>query len=64
MFKGNRTTKKKIQEIATNEQVKALGMLISQEKIKNIQKDTIINGLGKQLTDLKIQIIKLQGGTK
>lgn len=45
-------------------QIDSLGQIIIQEKLKNIQKDTIINSLGKQLVIVKMNIINIQGGIK
>jgi len=46
----------------TDEQVKSLGEQLAQEKVKNIQKDILINNLGTQLTQLKLDVIKMKGG--
>lgn len=48
----------------TSDQTQNLGQQLAQEKLLNIQKDSVINELGQQITDLKLQVIKLQGGTK
>jgi hypothetical protein len=48
---------------AMQNSVTTLGQQLAQEKLSNIQKDSIINGLGQQVTDLKLQVIKIQGGT-
>ncbi|WP_050608222.1 XkdW family protein [Clostridium niameyense] len=42
-------------------QVNALGKELSQAKVENIKKDSIINTLGKELAQVKIQ---LAGGNK
>ena len=42
--------------------IDALGKTVAQEKFKNMQKDTIISGLGEELSKVKLDIIKLQGG--
>lgn len=44
------------------EQVVTLGMQLSQQIIAGIQKDAIINGLGAQVAQLKLEIIALKGG--
>ena len=36
---------------------------IAQEKLAGIQKSNIIDGLGQQVANLKLQVIQLQGGT-
>lgn len=46
----------------TEEQVAALGFQLAQEKINNIQKDAVINGLGAQVAMLKIEMMQLKGG--
>lgn len=40
----------------------ALGIELAQEKIKNVQKDLLINSLGQQVALLKIDILQLKGG--
>lgn len=40
----------------------ALGIELAQEKIKNVQKDLLINSLGQQVSLLKIDILQLKGG--
>lgn len=44
------------------EQVSILGMQLSQQIIAGIQKDAIINGLGTQVAQLKLELIALKGG--
>ncbi|MEO4053360.1 hypothetical protein [Solibacillus sp. CAU 1738] len=46
----------------TEEQVAELGMQLTQEKLSNIQKDVIINGLGSQVAQMKIEIMAMKGG--
>ncbi|QDQ03387.1 D-alanyl-D-alanine carboxypeptidase [Lysinibacillus fusiformis] len=46
----------------TAEQVMSLGEQLAQEKVKNIQKDLLINNLGSQLTQLKLDVISMKGG--
>ncbi|MFA1737994.1 XkdW family protein [Lysinibacillus fusiformis] len=48
----------------TEEQVMSLGEQLAQEKMKNIQKDLLINNLGSQLTHLKLDVISLKGGAE
>ncbi|EDK33944.1 XkdW family protein [Clostridium kluyveri] len=43
--------------------LQSLGQQLAQEKLKNIQKDVVIDGLGQQVANLKLQVIQLQGGT-
>ena len=47
--------------VALKEQIASLGMQLAQEKLSNIQKDAIINGLGAQVAQLKLEIIQLKG---
>jgi hypothetical protein len=51
-------------EEISQQQLNSLGQQLAQEKLTNIQNTNIITGLGQQVADLKLQIIKLQGGTK
>ncbi|MFJ7891284.1 XkdW family protein [Lysinibacillus xylanilyticus] len=46
----------------TEEQVLSLGEELAQEKVKSIQKDLLINSLGSQLTQLKLDFISMKGG--
>lgn len=46
----------------TEEQVMSLGEQLAQEKMKNIQKDLLINNLGSQLTQVKLDVISMKGG--
>lgn len=43
-------------------QVAALGIQLTQEKLANMQKDAIINGLGAQVAQMKLEIMALKGG--
>jgi len=45
-----------------NEQLVALGEQLTQEKLKNIQKDSTISQLGEELASVKLQLIQIQGG--
>ena len=40
----------------------ALGQTLTEEKITNIQKDMLLQGLGQEVTALKIELITLKGG--
>ena len=40
----------------------SLGEQLAQEKVKNIQKDILINNLGTPLTQLKLDMISMNGG--
>lgn len=46
----------------TEEQVMSLGEQLAQEKMKNIQKDLLINNLGSQLTQVKLDVISIMKG--
>lgn len=60
---GTFSEPKKIGEGPTDkEKLEALGMQLAQEKLSNIEKDCIINGLGAELAQLKIEFMKLRGG--
>lgn len=48
--------------LTTEEQVAELGMQLIQEKLSNMQKDAIINGLGAQVAQMKIEIMAMKGG--
>lgn len=48
--------------VTTDEQVMSLGAQLAQEKIKNIQKDILINSLGATVTQLKFEVMSLKGG--
>lgn len=45
-------------------QLEQLGITLTQEKIKNAQKDTMILQLGKEIAQLKIDVLELKGGSK
>ena len=40
----------------------ALGQTLTEEKITNIQKDMLLQGLGQEVAALKIELITLKGG--
>lgn len=46
----------------TDEQVSALGMQLTQEKLASMQKDSMIKGLGAQVAQMKLEIMQLKGG--
>lgn len=46
---------------AKDQQLQNLGLSLTQEKIKNVQKEAMINNLGQELAGLKIEILKLKG---
>lgn len=45
-----------------NEQLVALGEELTQEKLKNIQKDVAISQLGQELASVKLDLINMKGG--
>lgn len=55
-----------IQEIKEEEEnnltLQSLGQQLTQEKIKNMHKDSIINNLGKELSKLKLEMLQNKGG--
>lgn len=51
------------QEQSLQEQISSLGQTVAQEKLKNMQKDSTIEQLGQELAKVKLDLIKLQGGT-
>ncbi|MEK4425382.1 XkdW family protein [Solibacillus sp. FSL K6-1523] len=48
--------------LTTEEQVDALGMQLAQEKFASMQKDVLVNGLGAQVAQMKLEIMALKGG--
>lgn len=42
----------------------AVGQEVTQEKIKSIQKDSIIQTLGQELALVKLELIQIKGGSK
>jgi len=46
----------------TSVQLQELGKKLSEEKIDNMKKDSIINNLGKELSKLKLEILQIRGG--
>jgi len=48
--------------LTTDEQVMSLGAQLAQEKIKNMQKDMLINSLGATVTQLKFEVMSMKGG--
>lgn len=52
----------KEEELKTKDvQLQMLGVALAEEKAKNIQKDIMIQSLGQQLTQLKVEVITLKG---
>jgi hypothetical protein len=51
------------QDEIVQENLNNLGQQLAQEKLAGIQKSNIIDGLGQQVANLKLQVIQLQGGT-
>ncbi|WP_346930294.1 XkdW family protein [Clostridium sp.] len=45
-----------------NEQLAALGEELTQEKLRNIQKDATISQLGEELASVKLEVINMKGG--
>ncbi|GEM_PF-713632 len=45
-----------------NEQLAALGEQLTQEKLRNIQKDSTISQLGEEVASLKLDLINMKGG--
>lgn len=43
-------------------QIAELGMQLTQEKLAGIQKDAIINNLGMQVAQMKLEFMALKGG--
>lgn len=46
----------------TGEQLNSLGEKLAQEKLNNMKKNMIINNLGKEISKLKLDILKTKGG--
>lgn len=44
------------------ERVTTLGEELTQEKLKNIQKDSTISQLGEELANIKLEVINMKGG--
>ena len=42
--------------------IKSLGEQLTQEKLKNIQKDNTISQLGQELANVKLKVINMEGG--
>ncbi|GAA0774626.1 hypothetical protein GCM10008908_24790 [Clostridium subterminale] len=42
--------------------IKSLGEELTQEKLKNIQKDNTISQLGQELANVKLEVIQIKGG--
>lgn len=44
------------------EEVSSIGQELAIEKIKNMQKEALINSLGQQVAQLKIELLLMKGG--
>lgn len=53
---------KKFEGLTDKEQIEFLGLQLAQEKLANMEKDCIINGLGMQVAQMKFEIMQLKGG--
>lgn len=53
---------KKFEGLTDKEQITFLGMQLAQEKLANVEKECIINGLGAQVAQMKFEIMQLKGG--
>lgn len=49
-------------KLSPEEKVSSIGQELAIEKIKNMQKDSLINNLGQQVALLKIELLQLKGG--
>lgn len=47
-----------------DEKIATLGLQLAQEKLSGIQKDMLINGLGAQVAQMKIEMMLLKGGAQ
>lgn len=45
-------------QVTPEEQLEEFGKIITQENFKNMQKDQVINKLGQELTQLKLQLMQ------
>lgn len=43
-------------------QLQQLGIALSEEKLKNAQKDIMLSHLGQEVTQIKIELLELKGG--
>lgn len=51
------------EEIALkNMQLQAIGMTLAEEKVKNAEKDALLQMFGEELVSLKIEVMQLKGG--
>jgi hypothetical protein len=48
----------KTQDQINQDQIKSLGEQLTEEKLKNIEKDKTIDALGKELAQIKLQLIQ------
>lgn len=49
---------------AKDKQLQQLGLALTEEKIKNAQKDTMLSHLGQEVTQLKIEVLAMKGEAK
>lgn len=49
---------------AKDKQLQQLGLALTEEKIKNAQKDAMLSQLGQEVTLLKIEVLALKGEAK
>lgn len=50
--------------LTDSEQIAELGQQLALEKLNSMQKDLLINSLGEQLTQMKIDIMLMKGGAE
>ena len=53
---------KKFKGLTDKEQIAYVGMQLAREKLSNIEKDAIVNGLGAQIAQMKFEIMRVKGG--
>ena len=49
-------------ELSPEDKLGLLGAQLAQEKLSNMQKDSIINNIGAQMAIMKLEIMQLKGG--
>lgn len=54
--------KKEAKRLEVETAIQEVGQRLAQEKLKNMQKDAIIGSMGKQLAELKLDMIEMKGG--
>ncbi|MCW6094755.1 XkdW family protein [Clostridium sporogenes] len=62
IYINNTIIKQREEKEKNNLTLQSLGQQLTQEKIKNMQKDAIINNLGKELSKLKLEMLQDKGG--